>query len=512
MSGQTSLNNKRIAKNTLLLYFRMLLTMAVSLFTSRAILNTLGVEDYGIYNVVGGVVAMFGFLNSAMSAATQRYITVVLGTGEISRLRDIFSISLQIHALISVMIIFFAETIGLWFLYHKMQIPAGRMDAAFWTYQCSIVATVIMVMSVPYNSDIVAHEKMSAFAYISVLEVCLKLAIVYVLLIFKMDKLILYSILIVVVQLFIRICYSWYCKRHFPESHYRYVANGKILKEMLNFAGWNLWGNVAYIAFSQGLNILLNIFFGPVVNAARAVALQVQSAIQQFVLNFQMALNPQIMKSYASSDLCYMHSLIYRSAKFSFFLLLLLSLPVLIETDYILTIWLKIVPDNTVVFLRIVLITSWITAIANPLSNAAQATGTIRRYQSVIGGLLLLILPVSYICLKLGMPAYSVFVVHFIMECVAQTARLLIVRNLINISIRAYVSKVFITIGFVVVISLIFPLATHFVMEKGMLRLVIVSLISIISVCSFSYLIGLNNSEKRFITAKVTEVLFKVKK
>ena len=511
MSTQSN-NNKRIAKNTLLLYFRMFLMMAVSLYTSRVVLNTLGVEDYGIYNVVGGVVAMFGFLNSAMSAATQRYITVDLGKGDMGQLQKTFSISLQIHTLISVVLVMLAETIGLWFLYHKMVIPADRMDAALWTYQCAIIAAVIMVMSVPYNSDIIAHEKMSAFAYISVLEGLLKLAIVYLLLVFSADKLILYSVLIVVVQLLIRFCYSWYCNKHFPETHYQHVKDRKVFKEMLNFAGWNLFGNVAYVTFSQGLNILLNMFFGPVVNAARAVSLQVQSAIQQFVFNFQMALNPQIMKSYAEGNIAYMHSLIYRSAKFSFFLLLLLSLPVLIDTNYILTLWLKTVPENTVVFLRIILVTSLITALSNPLANAAQATGTIRTYQSVVGGILLLILPISYLCLKLGMPAYSVFIVHLLVECVAQASRLFILRNLINISLREYVFKVLFVVVIVSLLSLILPLGIHLLLDEGFIRFVLVCLISLISVSFFSYLIGLNEGERHFVVEKVAGAISKLKK
>ena len=360
MTNQTSDNNKRIAKNTLLLYFRMLFTMAVSLYTSRVVLNTLGVEDFGVYNVVGGVVAMFGFINGSMSSATQRYITFALGKGDKTWLQTVFSTTLQIHTLIAGIIVLLGETVGLWFLYNKMQIPADRMDAAFWVLQCSIVATIVMIISVPYNADIIAHEKMSAFAYISILEVVLKLVIVYMLVVFSFDKLILYAFLLLAIQLLIRFCYSIYCNRHFEETKYRHVWDKALFKEMTGFAGWSLFGNLAGVLFSQGLNMLLNVFFGPIVNAARAVAVQVQSAIQQFVGNFQMALNPQITKTYAKGELGDMHSLMFRSARFSFFLLYFLSLPVLFETNFILTIWLKTVPENTVVFLRIMICTSLI--------------------------------------------------------------------------------------------------------------------------------------------------------
>ena len=320
-------NNKRIAKNTLLLYVRTLIVMLITLYTSRIVLNTLGVTDYGIYNVVGGVVAMFGFINGSMSSATQRYITFALGAGNRNNLQKVFSIALQIHALISVLIVILGETVGLWFMYTQMQIPADRMDAAFWVLQCSIASTVIMIISVPYNADIVAHEKMSAFAYISILEAVLKLSIVYMLVVFSYDKLIVYAFLVLAVQLLICLCYSRYCYRHFEESKYHHVWDKSLFKEMTGFAGWSMFGNLSAVLYSQGLNMLLNVFFGPVVNAARAVAVQVQSAIQQFVSNFQMALNPQITKTYAKGEMHEMHKLMFRSARFSFYLLFLLSLP-----------------------------------------------------------------------------------------------------------------------------------------------------------------------------------------
>lgn len=319
----------------------MLFMMAVTLYTSRVVLNTLGVQDYGIYNVVGGVVAMFGFINSSMASATQRYITFALGKGDKNNLKKVFSTSLQIHVMISVLIVILGETIGLWFMYEQMKIPADRMNAAFWVLQCSIISAVIMILSVPYNADIIAHEKMSAFAYISILEVVLKLVIVYLLLISPFDKLIFYAFLILAVQILIRFCYSLYCNKHFEESKYQKIWDKHLFKEMTGFAGWSMFGNLSSVLFSQGLNMLLNVFFGPVANAARAIAVQVQTAIQQFVGNFQMALNPQITKTYAKGELNEMHKLIFRSARFSFYLLFFISLPVLLETKFILTIWLK---------------------------------------------------------------------------------------------------------------------------------------------------------------------------
>ena len=509
MSNQTSDNNKRIAKNTLLLYFRMLFMMAVSLFTSRVVLNTLGVEDYGIYNVVGGIVAMFGFINGSMSSATQRYITFALGKGDKNRLQTVFSTTLQIHTLIAGVIVLLGETIGLWFLYNKMQIPADRMDAAFWVLQCSIIAAVVMIISVPYNADIVAHEKMSAFAYISILEVVLKLAIVYMLLVFSFDKLVLYAFLLLAIQILIRFCYSYYCNKHFEETKYKHVWDKALFKEMTGFAGWSMFGNLAAVLFGQGLNMLLNVFFGPVVNAARGIAVQVQNAVQQFVLNFQMALNPQ---TYAQGEMQEMHKLMYRSARFSFFLLFFLSLPVLFETKFILTVWLKIVPDNTVVFLRIMLCTSLIYTLSNPLIIANQATGKVRKYQAICGTILLMILPISYISLRLGLPAYSVFIVHFLMESLTQVVRMFLLRPLIGIRIRDYLRYIYSPVLWVIAVSVILPAFVYFNMEDTVIRFFIVGIVCVLSVSLTAYTLGLSSNERVFVKAKALGMLHKFSK
>ena len=512
MSNQTSDNNKRIAKNTLFLYFRMLFLMAISLYTSRVVLNTLGVEDYGIYNVVGGIVAMFGFINGSMSSATQRYITFALGKGDKKRLQTIFSTTLQIHTLIAGIIVLLGETIGLWFLYNKMQIPVDRMDAAFWVLQSSIISSVIMIVSVPYNADIVAHEKMSAFAYISILEAVLKLAIVYMLVVFAFDKLILYAILILAIQILIRFCYSIYCNRNFEETKYKHIWDKALFMEMTGFAGWSLFGNLSAVLFGQGLNILLNVFFGPVVNAARGVAVQVQGAIQQFVGNFQIALNPQIMKTYAKGELSEMHKLMFRSSRFSFYLLFFLSLPVLFETNFILTIWLKTVPENTVVFLRIIICTSLIYTLANPMITANQATGKVKLYQAVCGTILLMILPISYICLRLGCPAYAVFVVHFVMEAIAQLARMIMLRPLIKLRIIDYVINIYYKVMVVVVAAVVLPGFIYYNMVDSVFRFFAVGFACVLSVSASAYFLGLSNNEQVFVKAKVLNMIQKITK
>ena len=470
-------------------------------------------EDFGIYIVVGGIVAMFGFINGSMTSATQRYLTFELGQNNRAQLTKVFSTSLSIHGIISFLIIVLAETVGLWFLWNKMQIPADRMNAAFWVFQCSVAASVIMIMSVPYNAAIIAHERMSAFAYISIIEVSLKLLIVCFLRYFHTDKLILYAVLIVIVQFLIRLCYSWYCNRHFNETKYRWSWDKGLFKEMTGFASWNMFGSLAAITFTQGLNLLLNMFFGPVVNAARGIAVQAQTAIGQFSSNFQTALNPQITKSYATGDMEYMHGLIFRSAKFSFFLLLLLSLPVLIETKAILTLWLKIVPDHTVVFQRIMLCTTWVYAVSNPLITAASATGKIKLYQSVVGGLLLLILPISYLCLRFGLPAYSVFIVHLVIEITAQFARLLMLKRMIKLSLREYFSTVVGCIFKLTAIELEVPLAVAYCQPgEGIWNLLTIFLICAISTSMSVYWFGLTPGEKIYICSKVSSIASKFKK
>lgn len=481
--------------------------MGVTLYTSRVILQVLGVEDFGIYNVVGGIVTMFAFINGGMVSATQRYITFEIGKGDKEQLKKVFSTALQIHSVISAIIVILAETIGLWFLYNKMVIPNDRMTAAMWVYQCSILACVINVMSIPYNADIVAHEKMSAFAYISILEAILKLAIVFLLLVFPFDKLVIYAVLILIVQLSIRFVYTIYCNRHFEESKYRHQLDKPLFKEMATFAGWSFWGNLAGVLYTHGLNIMLNVFFGPVVNAARGIAVQVQGAVQQFVGNFQMALNPQITKNYASGDLQQMHSLMFRSARFSFYLLFFITLPVLIETDYILTIWLKTVPENTTIFTRLMIAISLIYTTANPCVIANQATGKVKVYQMVVGGLLLTILPISYIVLKLGAPAYSVFIVHFCVESTAQFSRMYMLRKLIDLPVIEYLKNIYIPIIFTVLISIILPIYTSNQLVEGFIRFVIVGIVSVISVSITVLIVGLTKGERIFIGQKTLRIL-----
>lgn len=512
MQPENTVDNKRIAKNTAMLYVRMLFSMAVGLFTSRVILASLGVVDYGINNVVGGVVALFGFLNAAMTTSTQRYLTFELGRGDTERLKLTFMTSVYIHVIIAAVVVMLAETIGLWFLENKIVIPEGREIAAMYCYQFAILSTVVAVMSYPFNAAIVSHERMSAFAYISILDVLLKLMIAYVLYTVNSDKLIVYSILLFSVQLLLTSIYIIYCRRHFDETRFRRLWDTKLLKEMGTFAGWNMWGNVAWILFTQGINILLNVFFGPVVNAARGVAVQVQGTIMQFAGNFQTAINPQITKTYSQNDLTNMHRLIFRSSKFTFFLLLCLSLPVMLEADVILSVWLKEVPEYSAIFLRLMLCIAIIDAVANPLMVSTAATGKVKVYQSVVGGVLLAIVPISYIVLKLGGNPYSVFIVHLCICIVAFIVRLYIVKPLIKITIPDYVVNVIARCAAVAVPAICVSVLIKVLLPQSVLYALLVCCLSAATVAVLAYCVGLTGHEREVIGGKVSEVINRFRK
>ena len=508
--SNTTENNKRIAKNTLLLYFRMLFLMAVSLYTSRVVLNALGVEDFGIYNVVGGVVAMFSVLSGSLSAAISRFITYELGKGNQENLNKIFSSAVTIQLILSGIIILLAETIGMWFLNAKMNIPEVRMEAANWVFQFSILTFAINLISIPYNASIIAHEKMSAFAYISILEAVGKLTIAYLITIAPIDKLIFYAILMCVVALVVRFTYGNYCKRHFSECTYHFVWDKQLLKQMFGFAGWNFIGASSAVLRDQGGKVVINLFCGPAVNAARGIAFQVNNAVNQFVVNFMTALNPQITKSYAAGDKGYMMTLIFQGARLSFYMLLLLSLPILINTHYILVLWLKIVPEHAVFFVQLILIFALSESISQPLITAMLATGKIRNYQIIVGGLQMMNLPISYILLRLG---YFPEVVIVIAICISQcclAARLILLRGMIGLSITKYLKNVYLNIIIVSIIAVILPLISAYYIKESFINFILISLIAIICTLSSIYFIGCNNQEREFIHQKLGTIKSKI--
>lgn len=513
MSKQTSDNNKRIAKNTLLLYVRMLFTMAVSLFTSRVILNTLGVEDYGINNVVGGIVTMFSVLSGSLSSSISRFITFELGKRNIERLKTIFSTGVNIQLGMSVLIIIIAEAVGIWFLNAKMNIPADRMVAANWVFQCAILTFVLNLLSVPYNAAIIAHEKMSAFAYISVVEVTLKLIIVYMLTISPFDRLKTYAVLLLFVGAVIRFIYGYYCKRHFEECTYHFVFDKPVLKEMTGFAGWNFLGNGAYMLNTQGVNILMNLYFGVAVNAARGIATQVDAALKQFVNNFTTAVNPQITKSYAQGDLAYMHKLVCRSAKFSAFLMMFFAVPIILETNTILTIWLKTVPDYAVIFLQWIIISSFMdTVLANSLVTSMFATGKIKRYQIIVTTVGCLVFPLSWIAFKLGFEPQVGYILYFIIYTILLFVRLNLLKDMVKLPVMMYIREVLYKLAPVIVVGFAIPGILILTMDAGWLRLILVCLLSVLVTAASEYFIGLSNKEKDFVAEKIKLVIGKIKK
>ncbi len=502
-------SNKRIAKNTLLLYARMLLLLVVSLYTSRIVLATLGVEDYGLYNVVGGIVVMFTFINKAMGNSTSRYITFALGKGDKTELKNVVGVSFFIHWVLAVIILLLAETVGLWFLYNKMVIPEARMTAAFWVYQFSVVSCMVSIISVPFNSMIIAHEKMGAFAFISILDAVLKLLIVYLIQISSFDKLILYAALLLGVMILDRLIYQVYCHRHFEEArHIKFQKTG-LVKQMTSFAVWSLVGNLSYVCYTQGLNILLNMFFGPAVNAARGVAVQVEGVINGFVTNFQTAVNPQITKSYAADEKGRVRELLFLSSKFSFYLLLILCLPVFLEAPAILGLWLVEVPEHTVNFIRLLILIMMAQSLHNPVSMIKSATGRIRTYQLIIGGILLLIVPISYIALKMGAPSETVFIVHLVVQLVAQTMAVLMTKNDIGLSFRIYLKDVILRVLTVTLLASIIPVSLYIYLPDTLLNMLIVIFISLLSVCVSVLFAGMNSRERVFLLEKVSNIVRK---
>ncbi len=499
----TSDNNKRIAKNTLLLYFRMLLTMSIGLYTSRIVLDTLGEVNFGIYNVVGGFVAMFAIISGAMTTASQRFISFEIGKGKDGNVQLLFSTTIIIHLILAGIVLVLAETVGFWFLNHKMNFPEDRYVAANWVFQFSLLTFIINIISVPYNAAIIAYEKMSAFAFVSILEVTLKLIFVYILTVLPLDKLIIYSIYLALIAIIVRIVYGYYCYRNFEQCRFNWKWGKTYRKEMMSFVSWNLIGSAAGISKEQGINILLNIFFGATVNAARGVAYQVFGAINGFVSNFQMALTPQIVKTYASEQKEYMYKLVFRGSKLSYLMLLTLSMPFIIEAPFILNLWLKKVPEYSSIFLRIVLITALIDSLSHTLKASMHASGIVRDFQIVVGGITLLTLPITYFVLKIGYPPSSAMFVSLGISICCHFARLLLLKKSISFPVLSFLTNVSLKVFIVSILSAAIPVLLYINMDKNWITSILIGVISIISSLLFSFTIGFDKSERLFFIDKI---------
>lgn len=497
-------DSKKIAKNTLLLYFRMLLTIIVGLYTSRVILNVLGISDYGIYNVVGGVVSMLSFLNAAMTGASQRFIAFELGKNDKKQLNRVFCTSVLIHFALAGIVLIIAETIGLWFLNTHLNISPDRMVAANWVYQCSVFTFLLTIVSVPYNSCIVAHEHIKTFAYVSILEVSLKLLIVYLLLIIPKDKLITYSLLILGLAIIIRLIYGIYCKRHFEECTFRYVYDRKLFNSMFSFAGWNTLGNLGFSVKDQGANIILNLFFGTTINAARGIALQVNGIINNFSQNFLMALNPQITKQYASNNIQQSVDLVYAGCRFSFYLLMLISIPFILHKDYLLFLWLKNVPEYTDLFLQFTLMAAIVEVMSNPLTTALQATGKIRNVQITVCIIMLCELPAAYLILKAGGEPYMTMYPTLIAALVKLFLRFYFLKKEVSLYELRYFLLFIVLRNLLIAIigyGLSCKLVDYFDVDfvSFLVSTLLITIINILLI----YLLGLSVDERRFIKNKL---------
>lgn len=503
-------DNKRVAKNTLVLYFRMLFMMLIGLYTSRINLQSLGVEDYGIYNVVGGIVVMFSIINGSITASISRFLTFELGTNNTNKLKKVFSTSITIQIIISLIILILAETIGLWFLNHKMVIPESRMIAANWVYQFSILTFILNMISMPYNACIIAHEKMSAFAWITIYEAITKLLVAWFTFISPIDKLIFFSGLITFIALTQRMIYNSYCVKNFEECKYKFIYDKNLLKEMSGFAGWNFIGAASAVLRDTGGNIIINLFCGPSVNAAKAIATQVNSAVQSFADSFTTSIKPQITKTYASGEYDKTLHTIYKGARFSFYLLLLLGLPVLLQTKYILQIWLGDIPDHTILFIRLTIIYAMSESLSGPLITAMLATGKIRNYQIVVGGLQLLNLPISYIFLKNGSIPETVLIVSIILSQICFLARIYMLRCMIGLNMTDYLRKVYLNNIIVAIVATILPLFLCYKLNENFISFIIIVIFAF-TLTSISILfLGCNQHERVFIYSNLNKIRNKI--
>lgn len=502
-----SATNKRIAKNTLMMYLRMFVTMGISLFTSRVILNALGVEDFGIFNVVGGMVTMFTFVNAAMMAATQRFINFELGKNNQAGLKEVFHTAYLIHIIICILLVIVGISLGKYIVDHQLKIPPSSLRASNIVLYCSVINCALQILTLPYSSDVLAHERINVYATISIVESVLKLIVAFLIKVSASGRLSLYAGLLLLVQFCIYLIYLFYCHKNFNEVRGRLRIYKDKLIEMGKFAIWALIGCTAGAFSTQGVNVLLGMFFSPIVNAARGIAAQVQNAITTFGSNLNTAMTPQITQSYASKDYDLFFMLIYKGSNYIFYLMSLVAIPILIKTQYILFLWLGEIPQYTIIFLRLLVCSTIIETISYPLMRASDATGTIRLYHSVVGGILLTILPLSYIAIKITNNPTSAFYVYFIVNIVAWFARLVILRTTANLSIKEYINKVMSRIVFVFIISISinYYLASYF--SDNILTLFAFILICLFITSFLFWIIVMEKSEKKYVIIKLNNIL-----
>lgn len=499
----TTSNNKRIAKNTIMLYIRMFISMLVGLYTSRVVLATLGVEDYGIYGVVGGVVGMMGFLNASMSGATSRFLTFELGRGDKDRLAKTFSSALIVHIGIAIVVLILAETVGLWFLCNKLNIPAERMQAAHWVYQLSILSAMFGITQVPYNAAIIAHEKMDVYAYMEILNVSLKLLIVYLLCIGNFDKLILYASLMLAVSILIMMVYRIYAIRHFPEAHFHWIWDKTYLRPLLSFSGWDLYGNACVIARQQGTNFLINIFYGVVFNAASGIATTVQGTISGLAFNIILAFRPQIIKQYAKGNVEDMSKLVGNAVCFTTILFGCMSIPLILETHYIMKAWLGVIPEKSEIFCQILLIASFLGLLNNIWNTCIHATGKIKEISIFSGTFFLISLPIIYVVFQFKAPVESAYLVFILSIVFVNVSNLLIIKKKIPKLKLNFVFLNYIKVIIVLMASYYITSLFKAQMQETFIRLLVDCFICWIIIFASSFIFILNKKQKKSIISKI---------
>lgn len=509
MTKNESTNN-RIAKNTLLLYIRMFVTMAIGLYTSRIVLQTLGVNDYGIYNVVGGFVAVLAYANSVFVSATQRFLSFSLGKNRKEDVSRVFSTAVTVHYILGVIVLLLAETLGLWFVNTQLNIDEGRMVAANWVYQCAVISLFLNIVSVPYNSSIIANEHMDFFAYVSIFEALAKLGAVYMLCVLPFDKLIINAVLWALIAIVVRYVYIIYCKKKFPECSYHFIWDKSLLKKMSSYAGWTAVGTLGFTFKEQFFNILLNIFLGTAINAARGIAMQVSGIVNQFASNFFMAVQPQITKQYASGQIDRSRKLVYSSAKLVVCLLSMVAIPLILNLDYLLELWLVKVPQYTCEFLVIILVSTLIGSFASPVTTAIQATGNIRNFQIGVAIIFLLELPIAYILLSNGYEPYLAATPALATQAIAVIYRFFILHRLVDgySSIRYFINVVARTAA-IIGISFVINYAIHSQFSQSFMLLVWSSLLSAIITGVLVYSFVVSREERMMINGMIAKVLHK---
>ena len=501
--------NTTIAKNTLFLSLRMVFVLFVSLYTSRVFLNVLGVEDYGISNVVAGFVSMFSFLNTSLANAIQRFYNAELGKNGSKGITKVYNTSLVIQGIIALFVIALLESVGLWYLYEKMVIPSDRFEVAFWLYQFSTISAAVVIMQSPFIAAVMAYERMNTYAVISILEVILKLGFALALPYICIDRLLMYGAFYMILSIITFLSYFIYSKKEFNELHFQRSYKKSMFKDMISFSGWNLCGTFACMAREQGLNMVLNLFFGPVVNAARGIAYQVSGALQGFVSNLSLAAKPQMVQSFATGDSSRTIKLMYTMSKLSFIFLFVLSVPVILNIDYILHLWLgNVVPDHAANFVILVIITNFMNNLNAPLSNVVYATGKMRNYEVTFSVINLLIIPISFIVLKLGAPAEMAFIVYLVMTVFVQIGCLLVIRTLTKISLSDYFMSLIVPIVIVVCITLPLIYIINFYLQQNLIGIVIEYIVITLLSSVLFYYVVLDSTEKKI----VNNIIYKLKK